>query len=44
MRYFKKPKYKLDKDKTLLKQDKDLTVEELYKLRLRDKKRIARKH
>lgn len=44
MRYIKKPKYKLSKDKIFVKQDKDLTAEELYQQRLRDKKRIARRH
>lgn len=43
MRYTKKPKYKLDKGKIFVKKDKDLTAEELYQERLRDKRRIARK-
>ena len=43
MRYSKKPKYKLNKDKITVKQEKDLTAEELYQERLRDKRRLARK-
>lgn len=44
MRYSKKLKYKLNKHKIFLKKEEDLTPEELYQQRLRDKKRIARKH
>ena len=44
MRYTKKPKYKLDKQKISFRQEKDLTEEELYQERLRAKKRIARRH
>ncbi len=43
MRYSKKPKYKLNKDKVSVKQEKDLTAEELYQERLRDKRRLAKK-
>lgn len=44
MRYSKKPKYRLSKDKVFISEEKDLTAEELYQERLRDKRRIARKH
>lgn len=39
MKYTKKPKYKLDKRKIVVKKDEDLTAEELYEERLREKSR-----
>ena len=45
MRYIKKPKYKLNKGKIFVKKEGDLTAEELYQERLRDKRRKrSRKH
>ncbi|MFC1699642.1 hypothetical protein ACFL1I_06785 [Candidatus Omnitrophota bacterium] len=43
MRYFKKAKYKLRQDKDIVKQDQDLSAEELYQQRLKEKRRSARK-
>lgn len=44
MRYIKKPKYKLSKEKIFIQKEKALTAQELYQNRLRDKRRMARKH
>ena len=42
MKYFKKPKYKLDAKKVQMKEEKDLEGEEIFREMLRDKKRRAR--
>jgi hypothetical protein len=43
MRYSKKPKYKLEKQKIFVQKERKLTLQELYQERLRDKRRLARK-
>lgn len=43
MRYAKKPKYKLTKDKLRFKMEKDLTPEELYQELLKSKIRKKRR-
>jgi hypothetical protein len=42
MKYFKKPKYKLDAKKIPIKQEKDLEGEELFREMLKGKRRKAR--
>jgi hypothetical protein len=44
MRYNKKLKYKLSKSKIFIKKEKELTTQELYQQRLRDKKRMVKRH
>lgn len=43
MRYNKKPKYRLKKGKIILSQNQDLTVQQLYEERLKDKRRIGKR-
>lgn len=43
MKPFKKPKYKIDLTKLSVKKDDDLSEEELYAERLREKSRLRRR-
>jgi hypothetical protein len=42
MKYYKRPKYKLDPKKVQTKQERELEGEDLFREMLRDKKRKAR--
>ncbi|HOX54128.1 MAG: hypothetical protein PHI86_03315 [Candidatus Omnitrophica bacterium] len=43
MRPYKKPKYKIDPTKIVVKKDQDLSEEDLYQEMLRSKTRLRRK-
>jgi hypothetical protein len=43
MKPYKKPKYKIDPTKIVIKKDQDLSEEELYKEILRSKSKLRRK-
>lgn len=43
MKPYKKPKYKVDPNKLFLKKEEDISEEELYEERLRDKNKFRRR-
>lgn len=43
MKPFKKPKYKIDITRLAVKKDEDISEEELYEERLREKSRLRRR-
>jgi len=43
MKPYKKPKYKIDPDQMIIKNEEDISEEELYAERLREKNKFRRK-